>query len=80
MRDVPGSILRQGPRHAKDVIKMVPVVALFGTQHQTGNAGSNNIIQYKHILYTYTNAKESIEAILLQRLLSRLKQEKKCNG
>ena len=26
-----GSIPRQGPRHTKDVIKMVPVVPLFGT-------------------------------------------------
>jgi len=30
---VPGSIHSQGPRHTKDVIKMVPVVPLFGTQH-----------------------------------------------
>jgi len=28
----PGSIPSQGPRH-KDVIKMVPVVPLFSTQH-----------------------------------------------
>ena len=33
VREVPGSIPRQGPRHTKDVIKMVPVVPLFGTQH-----------------------------------------------
>ena len=31
--EVLGSIPRQGPRHTKDVIKMVPVVPLFGTQH-----------------------------------------------
>ena len=31
--EVPGSIPSQGPRHSKDVIKMVPVVPLFGTQH-----------------------------------------------
>ena len=29
----PGSISSQGPRHTKDVIKMVPVVPLFSTQH-----------------------------------------------
>ena len=33
VREVPGSIPRQGLRHTKDVIKMVPVVPLFGTQH-----------------------------------------------
>ena len=33
VREVPGSIPNQGPRHTKDVIKMVPVVLLFGTQH-----------------------------------------------
>ena len=32
-REVPGSIPRQGPRHTKDIIKMVTVVPLFGTQH-----------------------------------------------
>ena len=30
--EVPGSIPSQGPRHTKNVIKMVPVVPLFGTQ------------------------------------------------
>ena len=29
----PGLIPSQGPRHAEDVIKMVPVVPLFSTQH-----------------------------------------------
>ena len=33
VREVPGSTLSQGPRHTKDVIKMVPVVPLFSTQH-----------------------------------------------
>ena len=33
VREVPGSIPSQGPRHTKDVIKMVPAVPLFGTQH-----------------------------------------------
>ena len=33
VRAVPGSIPSQGPRHSKDVIKMVPVVPLFGTRH-----------------------------------------------
>ena len=33
VREVPGSIPGQGPRHTKDVIKMVPVVPLFSTQH-----------------------------------------------
>ena len=33
VREVPGSIHSQGLRHTKDVIKMVPVVPLFGTQH-----------------------------------------------
>ena len=32
VRDVLGSIHSQGPRHTKDVIKMVPVVPLFSTQ------------------------------------------------
>ena len=31
--DVQGSIPSQGPRHTKDVIKMVPVVPLFSVQH-----------------------------------------------
>ena len=31
--EVRGSIPSQGPRHTKDVIKMVPVVPLFATQH-----------------------------------------------
>ena len=33
VREDPGSIPSQGPRHTKDVIKMVPVVPLFDTQH-----------------------------------------------
>ena len=33
VREVLGSIPRQGLRHTKDVIKMVPVVLLFSTQH-----------------------------------------------
>ena len=33
VREVPGSIPRQGSRHTKDVIKMVTVVPLFSTQH-----------------------------------------------
>ena len=36
MREVPGSIPSQGPRHTNDVIKMVAVVPLFSTQHQKG--------------------------------------------
>ena len=36
MREVPGSIPCQGPRHTKDVIKMVPVVPLFSTEHSKG--------------------------------------------
>ena len=36
VREVPGSIHCQGPRHTKDVIKMVPVVPLFSTQHSKG--------------------------------------------
>ena len=32
VREVPGSIHSQGPHHTEDVIKMVPVVPLFGTQ------------------------------------------------
>ena len=31
--EVLGSIPSQGPRHTKDVKKMVPVVPLFSTQH-----------------------------------------------
>ena len=33
VREVPGSIHSQGPRHTKDVIKMVPVVPLLSTEH-----------------------------------------------
>ena len=36
MREVPGSIPCQGPRHTKDVIRMVPVVPLFSTEHSKG--------------------------------------------
>ena len=36
VREVPGSIPSQEPRHTKDVIKMVPVVPLFSTQHWKG--------------------------------------------
>ena len=31
VREVPGSIPTQGPRHTKDIIKIVPVVPLFST-------------------------------------------------
>ena len=34
--EVPGSIPSQGPRHTKDVIKMVPVVRLFSAEHSKG--------------------------------------------
>ena len=40
VREVPGSIPSQGPRHTKDVIKMVPVVPLFSNQQLKGNTGS----------------------------------------
>ena len=33
VREVPGSIPSQGPRHTKDVMEMVTVVPLFNTQH-----------------------------------------------
>jgi len=33
VREVPGSIPSQGPRHTKDVLKMVPVALLFSTEH-----------------------------------------------
>ena len=36
VREVPGSIPSQGPRHTKDVIEMVPVVPLFSTEHSKG--------------------------------------------
>ena len=36
VREVPGSIPSQGPRHTKYVIKMVPVVPLFSTEHLKG--------------------------------------------
>ena len=36
VREVPASIPSQGPRHTKDVIKMVPLVPLFGTKHSKG--------------------------------------------
>ena len=33
VREDPGSIPSQGPRHTNDVIKTVPVVPLFSTEH-----------------------------------------------
>ena len=36
VRKVPGSIPSQGPRHTKDVIKMVPVAPLFSTERSKG--------------------------------------------
>ena len=36
MREVPGSIPSQGPRHTKNVITMVLVVPLFITEHSKG--------------------------------------------
>ena len=36
VREDPGSIPSQGPRHTKDVIKMVPVVPLFSTNIKKG--------------------------------------------
>ena len=36
VREVLGSIPSQGQRHTKDVIKMVPVVPLFNTEHSKG--------------------------------------------
>jgi len=33
MREVPGSIPSLGSRHTNDVLKMVPVVPLFSTEH-----------------------------------------------
>ena len=36
VREVPGSTPSQGPRHTKDVIKLVPEVPLFCTQHWKG--------------------------------------------
>ena len=36
VRELPGSIPSQGPRHTKDVIKMVPVVPLISTEHSKG--------------------------------------------
>ena len=36
VREVPGSIPSEGPLHTKDVIKMVPVVPLFSTEHSKG--------------------------------------------
>ena len=33
VREVPGSIPSQGPRHTRDVITMVPVIPLFSTEH-----------------------------------------------
>ena len=53
VRDVPASIPSQGPRHTKDVIKMVPVVPLFSTQHWKGkywlflkNLGKKKIMKW----------------------------------
>ena len=36
VREVPGSIPSQAPRHITDVIKIVPVVPLFSTEHSKG--------------------------------------------
>ena len=36
VREVPGSIPNHGPRHTKDVIKMVAVIPLFSTEHSIG--------------------------------------------
>ena len=36
VREVPGSILSQGPRHTKDVLKIIPVMSLFSTEHSKG--------------------------------------------
>ena len=36
MREVQGSIPSRGPRPTKDVIKMVPVVPLYSTEHSKG--------------------------------------------
>ena len=36
VREDPGSIPSEGPLHTKDVIKMVPVVPLFSTEHSKG--------------------------------------------
>ena len=36
VREVSGSTPSQGPRHAKDVIKMVPVAPLFSTERSKG--------------------------------------------
>ena len=47
VREVPGSIHSQGPRHTKDVIKMVPVVPLFSTEHLKGNTGSFSRIKIR---------------------------------
>ena len=40
VREVPGSIPSQGPRHTKDVIKMVPVVPCLALNIKKGNTGS----------------------------------------
>ena len=37
VREVQGSIPSQGPRHTKDIIKMIPGVPLLSTQHYKGN-------------------------------------------
>ena len=42
MREVPGSIACQGPRHTKDVIRMVPVVPLFSTEHSQSLSAIEN--------------------------------------
>ena len=40
VQEVPGSIPSQGPRHTKDVIKMVPVVPCLALNNEKGNTGS----------------------------------------
>ena len=70
VQDVPGSIPSQGPRHTKDIIKMVPVVHLFSTQHWKGkywlkiNQHVNTLVetiytlQYKGCKEMYDNVRQ----------------------
>ena len=77
VREVPCSIPSQGPRHTKDVIKMVPVVPLFGTQHyKKRNTGSFSRIR---IVKKCNGLKSGIEILWSRRSLADVAGMKKLN-
>ena len=66
MREVPGSIPSQGPRRTKDVIKMVPVVPLFSTEHSKGKIlALSQKLRQENKMYIWD--RKSFEVMLLQQ-------------